>query len=771
MAAATDVDSVEELGRRFAEERYFADEGLLTAVHLALVLGRPLALEGEPGVGKTELAKVLAAVLGRELIRLQCYEGLDAGQALYEWDYPKQLLAVRVAEAEGREVGDLYDERFLLERPLLRTVRASEGAVLLIDEIDRSDSEFEAFLLEFLSDFQITIPEVGTLRASRPPVVVLTSNRTRELHDALKRRCLYHWIPFPDAERERAILQAQAPGLDEAAADALVEAIKRVRSAKLLKRPGIAETIDWAHGAQALAREGAPVAGGAAPLARAAAQGAGGRRARRRARPGLLTRCRPPSSPANGCTRFLRALEEAGAGVSPPKRADFLVLARRLAAGRRRRAVLARAGHARLRRPRRSPRSTRCSTRSSAAGTCCSRRSARAARGGGRDRRAAVVGRRRARAARAVARAAACTPARSTCTTPAASRRPPPTRATSCARCRDALAAVLPTIAARRSVRARRGRRLDLRRVLAAANRSGGEIVRLAWRRRPPRPRRVLLLIDVSGLAAPAQPGPAPLRAPRRPRRRPGRGVHVRHAAHARDARARHAGRRRRPRRALGLRARRRRRHAHRRRPAAVPRQRPLRLAGPRRARDRALRRARARRPDGDGRRRAAALAARPPARAGGPRSRAIPPTARSRAACRRSCPTSTRWAEPATSLPSWMRCAACRRRPPGRGGPRPEPGARPDATRPAERRHRHAVARRGPPRRRRHAGRRRRLLAARRRRERLHRRGRDDRGLRHGRLRRERGRAGGDGDARPRTCRRSSSRTGSPTSWPARSG
>ena len=217
---ATDVGagSVEELGRRFAAQRYFADEGLLTAVHLALVLGRPLALEGEPGVGKTELAKVLAAVLGRELIRLQCYEGLDAAQALYEWDYPKQLLAVRVAEAEGKPVGDLYDERYLLERPLLKTVRASEGAVLLIDEIDRSDSEFEAFLLEFLSDFQITIPEVGTLRAPRPPVVVLTSNRTRELHDALKRRCLYHWIPFPDAARERAILQAQAPGLDELAA-------------------------------------------------------------------------------------------------------------------------------------------------------------------------------------------------------------------------------------------------------------------------------------------------------------------------------------------------------------------------------------------------------------------------------------------------------------------------------------------------------------------------------------------------------------------------
>jgi MoxR-like ATPase len=161
-----------------------------------------------------------------------------------------------VAEAEGTEVGDLYDERFLLERPLLRTVRAAAGAVLLIDEIDRSDSEFEAFLLEFLSDFQITIPEVGTLRAAVPPVVILTSNRTRELHDALKRRCLYHWIPFPEAEREQAILQAQAPGLDDAAAASLVEAIKRVRGEKLLKRPGIAETIDWAHGAQALAREG-----------------------------------------------------------------------------------------------------------------------------------------------------------------------------------------------------------------------------------------------------------------------------------------------------------------------------------------------------------------------------------------------------------------------------------------------------------------------------------------------------------------------------------
>ena len=249
--------SIEELGERFAQRHYFAEQGLLTAIHLALVLGRPLALEGEPGVGKTEVGKVLADVLGRELIRLQCYEGLDAGHALYEWDYPKQLLHARVAEAEGREVGELYADRFLLERPLLRALRSGERSVLLIDEIDRADSEFEAFLLEFLSDFQITIPELGTVRATRPPVVVLTSNRTRELHDALKRRCLYHWIPFPDAERERRILRAQAPGLDEAAAAALVEAITGIRALTLLKRPGIAETSDWAQGAAILTAEGA----------------------------------------------------------------------------------------------------------------------------------------------------------------------------------------------------------------------------------------------------------------------------------------------------------------------------------------------------------------------------------------------------------------------------------------------------------------------------------------------------------------------------------
>jgi MoxR-like ATPase len=250
----SDPDPVDELARRLAAEDYFADEGLLTAVHLALTLGRPLALEGEPGVGKTEIAKVLAKVLDRELIRLQCYEGLDAAQALYEWDHPKQLLAIRACEAEGRAVGDLYDPDYLMERPLLRALRTP--CVLLIDEIDRADSEFEAFLLEFLSDFQITIPELGTVTAAERPIVVMTSNRTRELHDALKRRCLYHWIAFPDPARERAIIDAKVPGLSEDAADALVEAVAGVRRLRLIKPPGIAETIEWGLAARVLFAEG-----------------------------------------------------------------------------------------------------------------------------------------------------------------------------------------------------------------------------------------------------------------------------------------------------------------------------------------------------------------------------------------------------------------------------------------------------------------------------------------------------------------------------------
>ncbi|WP_203716754.1 AAA family ATPase [Asanoa siamensis] len=244
------------LRRQLEEHRYFADQGLLTAIRLSIALRRPLLLEGEPGVGKTQVAHVLAAALERELIRVQCYEGIDASQVLYEWDYLKQLLRLRTAEAEGHTVGNLYADEFLLERPLLRALRSATGSVLLIDEIDRADSEFEAFLLEFLDGFQITIPEVGTIGATVPPLVVLTSNRTRELHDALKRRCLYHWIPFPDAERERAIVEAQAPGLSARAAARLVASVNVIRSLGPTKRPGIAESIAWAQGSLALADEG-----------------------------------------------------------------------------------------------------------------------------------------------------------------------------------------------------------------------------------------------------------------------------------------------------------------------------------------------------------------------------------------------------------------------------------------------------------------------------------------------------------------------------------
>jgi MoxR-like ATPase len=234
---------------------YLADEGLATAVQLAAALQKPLLLEGEPGVGKTEIARALSTALGRDLIRLQCYEGIDAAQALYEWNYAKQLLAVRAdgGKAHGSlGVDDVFNERFLVERPLLKALRSGQGAVLLVDEVDRADAEFEAFLLEFLGDFQITVPELGTIKATHPPFVVLTSNRTRELHDALKRRCLYHWIDFPEPARERRILEFKVPGLTEAAAVSLVDAVNGIRRLALLKKPGIAESIEWARAGQVL---------------------------------------------------------------------------------------------------------------------------------------------------------------------------------------------------------------------------------------------------------------------------------------------------------------------------------------------------------------------------------------------------------------------------------------------------------------------------------------------------------------------------------------
>jgi len=251
-----DVKTVDDVREALAAHDYLADDGLATAVFLALRLERPLLLEGEAGVGKTEVAKVLARWTGGELVRLQCYEGIDAGQAVYEWDYSRQLLHLRAVEAGGGPVDEdeLYSERFLVRRPLLRAI-AHESAtppVLLVDEVDRADDEFEAFLLEILSDYAITVPELGPFRASTPPVVVVTSNRTRDVHDALKRRCLYHWIGHPDFERELAILRVRAPEVREELARQVAAAVEALRELDLYKPPGVAETIDWAEAVAAL---------------------------------------------------------------------------------------------------------------------------------------------------------------------------------------------------------------------------------------------------------------------------------------------------------------------------------------------------------------------------------------------------------------------------------------------------------------------------------------------------------------------------------------
>jgi len=254
VASSAVVESIEDMQRLLGERNYIADRSLATTLFLSLRMGRPLFLEGEAGVGKTEIAKVLAAGLDRRLIRLQCYEGLDVSSAVYEWNYARQMIEIRLAEASGEVdrsslAADVFAADFLLERPLLQALREDErGApVLLIDELDRADEPFEAYLLELLSDFQVSIPEIGTVAASEAPLVVITSNRTREIHDALKRRCLYHWVDYPDAERELRIIQAHLPGLDATLRRHVVAFVQRLREQDLYKLPGVAETLDWAQ--------------------------------------------------------------------------------------------------------------------------------------------------------------------------------------------------------------------------------------------------------------------------------------------------------------------------------------------------------------------------------------------------------------------------------------------------------------------------------------------------------------------------------------------
>jgi MoxR-like ATPase len=256
--------SIDEVAQLLASQQYIAERHLATTLYLAMTMGRPLFLEGEAGVGKTEVAKALASGLGRRLVRLQCYEGLDIANAVYEWNYPRQMIEIRLAEAAGEvsadnrdKLGaDIFTDRFLIKRPLLQALESTEGGppVLLIDELDRADEPFEAYLLEVLAEYQVTIPELGTIRAERPPLVVVTSNRTREIHDAVKRRCFYHWVDYPDKERELEIVRRKVPQAADALSRSVVAFIARLRGMDLYKAPGVAETIDWAAALAALDR-------------------------------------------------------------------------------------------------------------------------------------------------------------------------------------------------------------------------------------------------------------------------------------------------------------------------------------------------------------------------------------------------------------------------------------------------------------------------------------------------------------------------------------
>ena len=533
------IDSPEALEKALRAAYYLADEGLATAAYLALALGKPLLLEGAPGVGKTEAAKAIAAVLARRLIRLQCYEGIDASAALYEWNYPRQMLAIRQA---GDQSIDIYGEPFLIERPMLAALRAPDSTVLLIDEIDRSDQEFEAFLLEFLSDFQISIPERGTLRAVERPVVVLTSNRTRDLHEALRRRCVYHWIDYPTAEREARIVMMRASSVAEATARAVVAAVGKLRREPLSKAPGIAEAVDWAEAATLLNQRRRALAGRIQAVDRRRAEGRGRPRLRLRPARRASSRrprhergrrdCRAPrgrSSPSSRCCARNGFADRAGADDRLP-RGDLRCSARaiRRTSGRRGLATLAppperRAAYDLLFRihflGEEAP-----------------------ALGEGEDEETVRAAGRAARRGRAAARRTRSTnPARWRDARRGAGRaplRPRRRRARPCAAWRARPARRLPR---RRelSPHARRGAAPSSTCAgrLRDAARNDGEVMRLVAAEAAARPRKLLLLIDVSGsmkarteenlrLAhALAQAAPQH------------RGLHLRHAPHAGHAR------------------------------------------------------------------------------------------------------------------------------------------------------------------------------------------------------------------------------------------